>query len=456
MDRQYRSDPKYTEEIISTLWPDKQLRRNCLQFLLESIRFAHRQGPASWEVTLFKDKIHLNVGQILVISLWTETADVYCLAPLNLPKQRGIYLDTGFHYTAIPEPTEVYRVDTNLLDTCPKALRDAHFSLIRIAAARKPHSPFKGSFSEGILVYLEKEFDTRIDRPTYIDPTDSEPPPSDKTDLEANRFYTHCWKSTIQRTDAEGALLCHDAGRGFKKKGITTGDRIYIVTVSQGQPYLIAAFTVAEPPISYDEACQRLSNNLWNEDDPDHLIAQPGSETPMRFKRAIPLEMARRLRFYSPEGEKALKFISENAIDKQTLRGVRRLTADSAGLLDTLFVLTEKEFNEDFERQIQKSLKDGDEIRRKRLENAPKKPESVQIVQTVFKRNPDVAAEAMKRANGFCEACGKPAPFISASKGIPYLEIHHKVFLADGGEDTVDNAVALCPNCHRKMHFGVK
>jgi 5-methylcytosine-specific restriction protein A len=26
--------------------------------------------------------------------------------------------------------------------------------------------------------------------------------------------------------------------------------------------------------------------------------------------------------------------------------------------------------------------------------------------------------------------------------------------LSDGGRDTVDNAVALCPNCHRECHHG--
>jgi hypothetical protein len=459
MDRQYRSDPKYAEEIISTLWPNKQLRRECLQFLLDSIRFAHSQSPAAWEVTLFEDLIRLNVGQIVLLSLRAEEAHVYCLAPLNLPKQSGIHLDTGWsHFAAIPEPTEVYRVDSNLLDTCPKALRDAHFSLIRIAATRKPHSPFKGSFSDGILSYLEKEFDTSIERPTYLGSGVLEPIPSDTTGLVAKRmrsFYTHYWSSTVQRPDKEGSLCCHTAGSGFNKRGITTRDRIYIVTVSHGQLYLIGAFTVAGPTISYDEACQRLPYNPWEA--PEHLIAQPGSETPISYSRAIPLETARCLRFYSPEGEKGLKFISENAIDNQTLRGVRRLTAASARLLEEkLFILTEEESIEDFERQIQKSLKDGDEIRRKRLENAPRIPEKRPMFKTDFKRNPDVGAEALRRANGFCEACGKPAPFIRASNGKPYLEIHHKVFLSDGGEDTVENAIALCPNCHREMHFGVK
>ncbi|MEO1942713.1 MAG: HNH endonuclease [Candidatus Thioglobus sp.] len=30
--------------------------------------------------------------------------------------------------------------------------------------------------------------------------------------------------------------------------------------------------------------------------------------------------------------------------------------------------------------------------------------------------------------------------------------MHHIHQLADGGEDTTENAVALCPNCHRMMH----
>ena len=34
----------------------------------------------------------------------------------------------------------------------------------------------------------------------------------------------------------------------------------------------------------------------------------------------------------------------------------------------------------------------------------------------------------------------------------PYLEAHHLKWLSKGGTDTIDNVVALCPNCHRKMH----
>ncbi|MFV5483444.1 HNH endonuclease [Acinetobacter towneri] len=36
---------------------------------------------------------------------------------------------------------------------------------------------------------------------------------------------------------------------------------------------------------------------------------------------------------------------------------------------------------------------------------------------------------------------------------MPYLETHHIVWLARGGEDTISNTVALCPNCHKRMHL---
>ena len=71
-----------------------------------------------------------------------------------------------------------------------------------------------------------------------------------------------------------------------------------------------------------------------------------------------------------------------------------------------------------------------------------------------FIRNPDVVAEVKIRAKGFCESCKNEAPFKTAAKGEPYLEVHHVITLANGGPDTVENCLALCPNCHRKMHYG--
>lgn len=68
-----------------------------------------------------------------------------------------------------------------------------------------------------------------------------------------------------------------------------------------------------------------------------------------------------------------------------------------------------------------------------------------------FVRDPEVAAWVLFEADGVCEACGRDAPFLRSDE-TPYLEVHHVRWLADGGPDTTDNAIALCPNCHRKLH----
>lgn len=106
--------------------------------------------------------------------------------------------------------------------------------------------------------------------------------------------------------------------------------------------------------------------------------------------------------------------------------------------------------------EIYNSMKLSSNDRRERLKSSSKRPE-IQFVKTkVYKRNPDVVAEVLIRANGICENCKLNSPFIRASDNTPYLEVHHIVMLSEGGEDTVENAIGICPNCHRKMHFGIK
>jgi 5-methylcytosine-specific restriction protein A len=70
-----------------------------------------------------------------------------------------------------------------------------------------------------------------------------------------------------------------------------------------------------------------------------------------------------------------------------------------------------------------------------------------------FERDPRVKAWVLDKARGHCELCGGEAPFMD-DDGFPFLEVHHIKPLAEGGADIVENAVALCPNCHRRCHHG--
>jgi len=114
---------------------------------------------------------------------------------------------------------------------------------------------------------------------------------------------------------------------------------------------------------------------------------------------------------------------------------------------------TEPELRAQLERGVQESLRISASERKKRLDVAPRHPTRIEARTWVFARNPDVIASVLCRASGVCEGCRMPAPFKRKSDGTPYLEVHHRIRLSDGGEDSVENALALCPNCHRATHY---
>jgi 5-methylcytosine-specific restriction enzyme A len=89
-----------------------------------------------------------------------------------------------------------------------------------------------------------------------------------------------------------------------------------------------------------------------------------------------------------------------------------------------------------------------------KLNKPPGSATPARRLQTVaaFARNVEVVAWVLQQAQGVCEACKVAAPF-SLPSGRPYLEVHHVLRLADGGPDVVENAIALCPNCHRRLHY---
>jgi len=88
----------------------------------------------------------------------------------------------------------------------------------------------------------------------------------------------------------------------------------------------------------------------------------------------------------------------------------------------------------------------------KEVPEGQKNPESNEKTITVYKRDPEVKASVLQSAKGYCELCEDKA-FLKSKNNIPYLEVHHLRKLSDNGSDTVTNAVAICANCHRKLHY---
>ncbi len=122
-------------------------------------------------------------------------------------------------------------------------------------------------------------------------------------------------------------------------------------------------------------------------------------------------------------------------------------------VLDGPNIIDESIIREYGKRQQKKASELSDEkIKLRAIQNQSHNTSSRKAISTSYNRDPYVAEYTKRRAKGICQLCGEPAPFTDKNNR-PYLEIHHIDWLANGGEDTVQNTTALCPNCHRKMHI---
>jgi 5-methylcytosine-specific restriction protein A len=78
-----------------------------------------------------------------------------------------------------------------------------------------------------------------------------------------------------------------------------------------------------------------------------------------------------------------------------------------------------------------------------------------------YRRDVNVAAEALRLADFKCEIDSEHFTFISSAKDKPYVEAHHLIPFGNQDYfkvslDVTANVVALCPNCHRRLHHGQK
>jgi hypothetical protein len=120
--------------------------------------------------------------------------------------------------------------------------------------------------------------------------------------------------------------------------------------------------------------------------------------------------------------------------------------------------LSEKELAELFAPESDPEKLDQKVRRIKSLRDLPRPDGAINPLRTtrsveLIERNPVVKAWVLREANGVCQLCEQVGPF-KDSDGQPFLEVHHIKPLAESGEDSVRNAVALCPNCHRRCHYG--
>jgi 5-methylcytosine-specific restriction enzyme A len=92
-----------------------------------------------------------------------------------------------------------------------------------------------------------------------------------------------------------------------------------------------------------------------------------------------------------------------------------------------------------------------DDLRNRASRTVGNQPNATEAKRRTYERSEDLRVYVRRRANGRCEGCSSPAPFLTA-RGHAYLEPHHTRRLSDGGPDDYHHVIALCPTCHRRVH----
>ena len=155
----------------------------------------------------------------------------------------------------------------------------------------------------------------------------------------AKRFFTQYWtqaqtafEKDCCRAGSQPELLRHTAGNQLKRRGVAPGDELYIVTIYFGELYLLGWMEIGE--ITTRSVAARVLKCAESElyEAADHALAEKSSY--LSFDTKIPLRSAARLRFVSGKTERGLAYREPGALDVQTLRSVRTLTAESARKLD--------------------------------------------------------------------------------------------------------------------------
>ena len=120
------------------------------------------------------------------------------------------------------------------------------------------------------------------------------------------------------------------------------------------------------------------------------------------------------------------------------------------------------EKNKSYERIIDKLIwldkRIGVGLRNAVWEQIPAAEHEIYRELLAFQRDPGIAKEAIEKAEFKCELDKRHKSFIDKNKE-KYMEGHHLIPMArqrdfEKSLDQLANIVCLCPNCHKKIHYG--
>ena len=283
--------------------------------------------------------------------------------------------------------------------------------------------------------------------------------------MPVTRCWTTYWKEQNWLVTPEYEPLISSGG-SFSNRGVSAGDMIYIVSQRDGQLLLGGRMTV-KSVVTRQEAVRILKrNDLYNA--PEWVIGKKGSGTPLHHSRQLAPEVTKQLRFVSGQSDKgkALLFVNDRNLDRQTTRIVRELTMESGGLLDEIIEMTDDQPRSvDLNTISVEDLniyRSGRELALALHEEIPNGVIYIEgSVKTVlvnrYERDPSARDMCIRHHGAACSACGLDLNAAYGEVASGFIHVHHLIPLSNLGANYVINPVddlrPVCPNCHAIIHL---
>lgn len=170
--REKRASKEYAKNVFEGFYSDKAVQIICARLLADCISTAHQISSDCWSLTLFRDKIRLNVGpvEVLVISsndLFLVIADSDNES-FEENKYRNFVTQPEIHYSSVPINQRRCHIPQEIIEEFYPLIRDNHYRFIQEAAQRRLRTTWKDSFSSGIIYYLNNLLNITLPIPAYF------------------------------------------------------------------------------------------------------------------------------------------------------------------------------------------------------------------------------------------------------------------------------------------------
>lgn len=267
------------------------------------------------------------------------------------------------------------------------------------------------------------------------------------------RFFTTHWQNRNWSYDRNSGQLRSSGSNRYRERGVSPGDRVYVISLIDGQFFLGGRMTVSRIMTRPEAVAELECDELF--DTTDWVIDDTDTGTEFKPRRRLAPELTRSLRFLSRKsGPIPPFFVSDTHLDVQATRGVRELASESADLLDRVIAVTDGLGDGEVVVTLEAAL--GVEPGPAEATEAEyREGRAVRVYANRYERDPRARRDCLARRGTACMICEMDFARMYQAGLSELIHVHHLRLLSESGDRQTDpqrDLAPVCPNCHAVLH----